>query len=83
MSRITSGQEKERRPQAFTAATQKIAGDLGNRLEGGTTLSRQLLFDEDEVISNEIENLPGGEQRDGLPPARNKSTRPRTGQYPV
>jgi hypothetical protein len=32
-------------------------------------LSRQFVFYENEVISDEIENLPGCEQRDGRPPA--------------
>src|SRR5580700_8630708 len=65
---IARGEQQQRRAQPFTASTQKIAGDFGNRLEGGGALSRQFVFHEHEVISDEIENLPGCEQRDGLPP---------------
>jgi hypothetical protein len=32
-------------------------------------LPRELLFDQDEVVANEIKNLFGREQRDGLSPA--------------
>jgi hypothetical protein len=68
VTRVACGQKQERGAKAFATTTQEIGGDFGNRLEGGGALSRQFVFHEDEIISDEIENLPGCEQRDGLPP---------------
>jgi len=68
VSGVTCGEKEERGAEAFAATTQEIGGDFGDGLEGGGALSRQLVFYEDEIISDEIENLPGCEQRDGLPP---------------
>src|ERR1700730_5454116 len=59
MTGVARGQQEERRAQALASATQKIGRDFGDRLEGGDALPRQFLFDEHEVISDEIKNLPG------------------------
>jgi len=68
VSSVARGEKQQRGAQALSAAAQQIGSDFGDGLEGGGALSRQFVFHEHEVISDEIENLPGCEQRDGLPP---------------
>src|SRR6185369_6465259 len=65
---VTCGKEEQSGTQALAAATEKIAGDFGNRRKGGGALSRQFLFDQHEVVPDEIKDLPNCQQRDGLPP---------------
>ena len=44
--------------------------ETGRKAVGG--LSRQFLFHKDEIVSDEIKNLPDCEQRDGFPPCLHK-----------
>jgi hypothetical protein len=67
---VSRGEKKQCRAQAFSAAAEEVAGNFRHRLKSGRALSGQFLFDEDEIISDEIENFPGCEQRDGRPPGR-------------
>ena len=65
---VARRQEKQGGTQPFSPTSEKITGDLGNGIKGGTSLSRQFLFYRNEVVFDEIENLPGCEQRDSRPP---------------
>jgi hypothetical protein len=69
---VSVAQEQEGGPEAFPSAAKKIRGDLGNWLEGNGALAGEFLFDENEVVANEIKNLLSREQRDGLPPGLKK-----------
>jgi len=54
---VTAAEKEQSGTQAFAAAAEEIAGDFGYRLEGYGTLARELLLDEDEVVSDEVENF--------------------------
>ena len=62
---IAVGQEEERGTQAFASAAQQVAGDFADRLKSRRALSRKLLLDQDQVITDEVENVLNGQKRDG------------------
>jgi len=47
---VTRREQQQSRPQALATAAEEIAGDFGNRLDGRTVLSGNLLFDEGKVV---------------------------------
>ena len=59
------GEQEQRRTQALAASTEQIAGDFADRLIGGGALAREFLFDENEVVANQIENFFNRQKRDG------------------
>ena len=69
---VTRGEQQQRGAKALSSSAKEIAGDFGDRLESSRGLSRQFFFHKDEIVSDEIENLPGCEQRDGFPPCLHK-----------
>jgi len=66
---VTRGKKQESGTHAFPSAAEQVFGDFGNRRKGGIALARQLLLDQKKVVADEIKNLFGREQRDGLSPA--------------
>ena len=72
MARIARGKQQQRGAKTLASSAEEVAGNFGNRQESGRALSRQFFFYKDEVVSDEIENLPGCEQRDGFPPCLHK-----------
>jgi hypothetical protein len=68
-ARVTRGKEQERGAHALPSPTQQIGGDFRDSGEGGVALPRELFFDQDEIVADEIKNLFCREQRDGLSPA--------------
>jgi len=67
-ARIARGKEQERGTQALSAAAQQISGDFRDRWKRSLALPREFFFDENEVFADEIENLFGRQQSDGLSP---------------
>ena len=65
---VSVGEQEQRGAQALATPAQKIAGDFANRLIGGGALARELLFDENEVVANQIENFFNRQKRDGTSP---------------
>jgi hypothetical protein len=68
-SRIACGKKQERWTQALPSSAQQIPSDFRDRGESRVALPRELLFDQDEVVADEIKNLFSREQRDGWSPA--------------
>src|ERR1700745_1877385 len=67
-SRISVSEQEQRGTQAFAASAEEVAGDFADRLIGRGTLARELLFDEDQVVANQIENFFNRQKRDGTSP---------------
>jgi hypothetical protein len=58
--RVTMTQQQQRGPQPLPSPTQQIAGDFGNRLIRRGTLTRQFLFDLEEVFPDQLKYFLGG-----------------------
>ena len=65
---IACGKEQQRGAQALPSAAQQIRGDFRNRRKGGFALPREFLFDQNEVVADEIKNLFDRQQSDGVLP---------------
>src|SRR5579862_481087 len=72
MTGVTRGEQQQRGAKALPSSAEEVARNFGNRQESSRGLSRQFFFHKDEIVSDEIENLPGCEQRDGFPPCLHK-----------
>ena len=59
------GQQQKCGAKALAASTEKIAGDFADGLISAGALTRQFLFDKDEVVANQIENFLDCQKRDG------------------
>jgi hypothetical protein len=68
---IAVGQEQQGGSQSLPSSAKKIAGDFADRLEGCRALVGKLLFNQDQVIADEVEDFLDGQERDGR-----SSTRP-------
>jgi len=68
-ARVACGEEQESGAQALPSPAEQIRSDFRDSGEGRVALPGKLLFDQDEVVADEIKNLFGREQRDGLSPA--------------
>jgi hypothetical protein len=68
-ARVACGKKQERGAHALPSPAQQIRGDFRDGREGGIALPRELLFDQNEIVADEIKNLFSREQRDGLSPA--------------
>jgi hypothetical protein len=62
---IAVGKEQQGGSQALPSSAEKIAGDFADRLEGSRTLAGKLLFNQDQVIADEVEDFLDGQERDG------------------
>src|SRR5215831_13941952 len=62
---ITVGKEQQGGSQALPSSAEKIAGDFADRLEGSRTLAGKLLFNQDQVIADKVEDFLDGQERDG------------------
>jgi len=62
---ITVGQEQQGGSQALASSAEKIAGDFADRLESSRALAGKLLFNQDQVIADEVEDFLDGQERDG------------------
>src|SRR6204780_660243 len=69
---VTRGEQQQRGAKTLPASAEEVARDFRNRQKSSRGLSRQFFFHKDEIVSDEIENLPGCEQRDGFPPCLHK-----------
>jgi hypothetical protein len=67
-SGISVSEQEQRGTQAFAASAKEIAGDFADRLIGRGALARELLFDENQVVANQIENFFNRQKRDGTSP---------------
>jgi hypothetical protein len=65
---IICGKEQERGAHALPSPTEQICCDFGDGRERGTTLARELLFDENKIVADEIKDFLGGQKRDGASP---------------
>ena len=54
---VSGREQQERRTQALAAATEQVAGDLGNGLAGGAGLAGDFLLDLRQVVAHQIEYL--------------------------
>src|SRR5579863_7481692 len=72
MASVARGEQQQRGAKALPSSAEEVARNFGNRQESSRGLSRQFFFYKDEIVSDEIENLPGCEQRDGFPPCLHK-----------
>lgn len=67
-SGVGVSEQEQRGTQALAASAEKIAGDFADRLIGSGALAREFLFDENEVVANQIENFFNRQKRDGTSP---------------
>src|SRR5260370_341416 len=65
---VARGKQQQCRAQALAAAAQKIAVDLGNRLERSARLPRKLLLYQNKGVPDEVKNFPGRQQCDDFLP---------------
>jgi hypothetical protein len=65
---VSVAEKEQRRTQAFAATTKKIAGDFADGLVGRGALAREFLFDEDQIVANQIKNFFNRQKRDGTSP---------------
>jgi len=65
---VSVGKQEQRGTQALAASAKEIAGDFADRLVSGRALAGELLFDENEVVANQIENFFDRQKRDGTSP---------------
>src|SRR5690348_2183413 len=65
---VRVAKKQKRGTQPLPPAAEKIAGNFRNRLERNRALPRKFFLDKHEVVSHQIKNLFGCEQRDSLPP---------------
>ena len=72
-TRVTVGEQKERRAQTLPSSAEKVAGDFADRLKGGGALAGKLLFDQNQVVADEVEDFLDGQKRDGLSSRRRVS----------
>src|SRR5439155_20101163 len=68
VSRIARGQKQERWTHALPTPAEQIRSDLGDRWKCSFALARQFLFDQQEVVADQIKNLFSREQGDGESP---------------
>ena len=64
-ARVTVRKQKQRGTKTLPSSAKKIAGDFADRLEGSRTLAGKLLFNQDQVIADEVEDFLDGQERDG------------------
>ena len=64
-TRVAVGKQEQRRAEALSSPAQQIAGDFADRLERGSTLAGKLLFDQNQVVADEVEDFLDGQKRDG------------------
>jgi len=62
------GEQEQRGAQALAASAKKIAGDFADWLVGRGTLARQFLFDQDQIVANQVEDFFNRQKRDGTSP---------------
>ena len=62
VTRVTRRQEQQRGPQAFAPSRQQVTGNLRHRLNRRTALKRELLFDLDQVLANQVKDFLGGQK---------------------
>jgi hypothetical protein len=67
-ARIAGGQQKQRWAQPFSSSAQQVRGNFRNRRKSSFALSRKFLFDQDQVLPDQIKNLFGRQQSDGVSP---------------
>jgi hypothetical protein len=56
-ARVARGKKQERGAHALPSAAQQICSDFSDGRKGGITLSRELFFDQNEVVADKIKNL--------------------------
>jgi hypothetical protein len=66
---VAGGKKQKRWPQSFPSAAQQIRGDFRDRRKSSVALPRKLLFDQNEVVADQIKYLFDRQQRDGVSPA--------------
>ena len=67
-ARIAGGEKQQRRTQPLAASAKQVSGDLGNRWKCRLALPRKFLFDKNQVFPDQIKNLFGRQQSDGMSP---------------
>jgi hypothetical protein len=67
-SGVGVGEEEKRGAETFAATSEQIAGDFADRLVGRGTLAGKFLFDEHQIVANQIENFFNRQKRDGTSP---------------
>jgi hypothetical protein len=72
MPGVTRREQQQRWAETLASSAEEKAGNFGDRQKSSRGLSRQFLFHKDKIVSDEIEHLPGCEQRDGFPPCLHK-----------
>jgi hypothetical protein len=66
---VAGGKKQKRWPQPFPSAAQQISGNFRYGRERRVTLPHEFLFDQNEVVADEIKYLFDRQQRDGVSPA--------------
>ena len=67
-ARMPRGEKQESRTQTFSATAEEIRGDFRNGRKSRFTLPCKLLFDQNEVIADQLKNLFDRQQGDGVSP---------------
>ena len=68
-ARVARGEEQKSGAQSLPSTAKQIRCDFRDSGKGCVALPREFLFDQDEIVADEIKNFFGREQRDGLSPA--------------
>lgn len=66
---VTRRKEQKRGTQPLPSTTQQIGDNFGDGGKGRVTLPRKFLFDQNEVVADQIKYLLDRQQRDGASPA--------------
>jgi hypothetical protein len=66
---VARSKKQERRTQALPTAAKQISSDFRDGRKRRVALPRELLFDKNEVVADQIKNFFGRQQRDGVSPA--------------
>jgi hypothetical protein len=66
---VAGGEKQKRWPQPLPSSSEQVRGDFRDRRKSSVALPRKLLFDQNEVVADQIKYLFDRQQRDGMSPA--------------
>src|SRR5262245_19695177 len=62
---VVVGEKEQRGTETLSSSAEEIAGDFADRLKRGSALAGKLLFDQDQVVADQVEDFLYGQKRDG------------------
>jgi hypothetical protein len=66
---VASGKKQKRWPQPLPSSSEQVRSDFRDSRKSSVALTRKFLFDQNEVIADQIKYLFDRQQRDGMSPA--------------